>query len=112
MHRVTRIVVGLEAAALGVYFICVYVADSFLPERGGSGDAKSIFLWNGRAAFSFWLLVTLWLVAVVRVAVRALRKEDSLVSVAQTIPRGADALSVGLPLLGLAVGYVGLMVMA
>jgi hypothetical protein len=111
MHRVTRVVVGLEALALGVFFVSVRVADSFLPERGGSGDATSIYLWNGRAALAFWLLVALWLVALGRVALRALRLEGSMAAVTRVAPRGIDALAVCLPLLGLVVGYATLMVM-
>jgi hypothetical protein len=111
MHRVAHIVVGLEALAIGVYFVSVHVADSFLPERGGSGDATSIYLWNGRAALAFWLLVALWLVALGRVALRALRISGSVAAVTWMPPRGVDALAVALPILGVLVGYAGLLVL-
>lgn len=111
MHRVAYVVVGLEALAIGIYVVSVHVADSFPPERGGSGDATSIHLWNGRAALAFWLLVALWLVALGRVALRARRISGSVAAVARTPLRGADALAVAFPILGLLIGYAGLLVL-
>jgi hypothetical protein len=111
MHRVAYVVVGLEALAIGIYVVSARVADSFLPERGGSGDATSIYLWNGRAAIAFWLLVALWLVALGRVALRALRSSGSVDAVARTPSRGVDALAVAFPILGLLIGYAGLLVL-
>ena len=110
MHRVAYVVVGLEALAIGIYVVSVRVADSFLPERGGSGDATSIHLWNGRAVLA-WLLVALWLVALGRVALRARRISGSVAAVARTPLRGVDALAVAFPILGLLIGYAGLLVL-
>jgi hypothetical protein len=111
MSRTTRVVAVLECAVLGGYFLSVHTADSFLPERGGSGDATSIYLWNGRAVAAFWFLVVLWLVALALVAYHVLRRERSAFSLLQAVPRGADAVAVGLPLVGLFIGYVALLVL-
>lgn len=91
MHRVAYVVVGLEALAIGIYVVSVRVADSCLPERGGSGDATSIHLWNGRAALAFWLLVALWLVALGRVALRAPNQRKCRRSGADAAARGGCA---------------------
>jgi hypothetical protein len=49
-----------EVIALTGFFASAWRADSFLPERGGSGDPGAIHAWNSAAGLLFWALVLTW----------------------------------------------------
>ena len=107
--RLPYILVGGEIVLLGAFFVSVWIGDSFLPERGGSGDAQSIYLWSGRAGLAFWLLAALWVVAMVRLAFLVFRRRQHAASSIATNLGGIDAVSAGFPLFGLVLGYTVLL---
>lgn len=105
MRRAAFIIVAIELLVLIAFFFSARAADSVLSERGGSGDAALLNLWNTRAAFAFIALVALWLLSLGQVVFESIRGQLSFVGVALTAPRGMSALAVGLPVIGFAVGY-------
>ncbi len=59
-RRTICAIIFLQALTLASFFLSVRVADSYLPELGGSGRASSIYLWNGLANLAFLVLAGLW----------------------------------------------------
>ena len=105
-HRFSYVLVGLEIALLLAFFTCVSVGDSYLPERGGSVEAESFYLWSGRAGIAFWSLAALWCVAVTRLVVLGFRNSKGAATSMATSLGGIDAVSTGLPMFGLVLGYI------
>ena len=105
-HRFPYVLVGLEVALLIAFFACVSIGDSYLPERGGRGEAESFYLWSGRAGIAFWSLAALWCVAVTRLVVLGFRNSKGGAKSLATSLGGIDAVSVGLPVFGLVLGYI------
>jgi hypothetical protein len=104
--RTISAIILLEALTLASFFLSVRVADSYLPELGGSGRASSIYLWNDLANLAFLVLAGLW-VASLWLAVRAnMANGRSLSQALSHAPQGSSALAVSLPILGLLAGYL------
>jgi hypothetical protein len=100
-----------EVLSLGTFFFSTRVADSYMPEHGGSGDAASIYLWNGRAGLAFWSIVVLWVAALGIALHRQIRGGGSVAGFLTDFPRGAVALAAALPVGGLLIGYLVLLLL-
>jgi hypothetical protein len=98
-HRAIYTDIFLQVLALALFFLSGRVADSSLPELGGTGQASSIYLWNSLADLAFLVLVGLWVVALWQVV------RTSMASGYSLLPQGSGALAVSLPVLGLVAGY-------
>ena len=105
MSRIAHALVGFELVALVAHFASLRLADSYLPRYGGEGDAVAFFLWSDRAELAFWLLAGLWLIALVRF-VNQVRQSGGRPLFVMAALNTADALSIGVPVYGLFVGYV------
>jgi hypothetical protein len=99
-------IVIFQVFALTSFFLSVRVADSYLPELGGSGRASSIYLWNGLADLAFLVLAGLWVVALWLVVRVNMHSGRSLWQTLSHAPQGFSALAVSLPILGLLAGYL------
>ncbi len=98
--------VMIEGAALIAFFYSVRVADSYLPELGGTGDGTAIGLWSARATFAFFTLGRLWVTAVGTAVCLSIRSGWSLGQAVSSTQRGLSALAVAVPPVGLIVGYL------
>ena len=106
MNGIAYALVSFELVGLVAHFVSSRVAHSYLPRYGGEGDAVAFFLWSDRAGLALWLLAGLWLIALVRFATQVLRSGGRGALFVLAGLGTADALSVGLPVYGLFVGYV------
>ena len=111
-HRFPYVLVGVEIALLLAFFACVSIGDSYLPERGGSGEAASIYLWGGRAGIAFWSLAALWVLAITRLVVLGVRNGKCAAQSMAASLHGIDAVSAGLPVFGVVLGYIILILLA
>ena len=105
-RRTICAIIFLQALTLASFFLSVRVADSYLPEPGGSGRASSIYLWNGLANLAFLVLAGLWVASLWLVVRANMASGRSLWQTLSHAPQGSSALAVSLPILGLLGGYL------
>src|ERR1700735_2681878 len=102
------IYLAVEAILLVAFVSAGHHADTFLPEFGGDGNGAKIGEYNGLAAAAFWLLVALWLVAILMESARPfIANNPSAFWKVVTLPTYRSAIA--LPLVGVVGAYVGLL---
>jgi len=104
-RRIAYALVALEVVGLAVFFLSTWKEQSLLPGSGGGGDAASIFLWKDRAGLALSALVSLWLLALVRVLYLAVRNEREKGFLLANMS-AFDAHAVAVPVIGLFAGYL------
>jgi hypothetical protein len=106
VNLIAYALIGFELTALATHFVSMRLADVHTPGYGAEGDAVAFFLWSDRAGLAFWLLVGLWLLALVRFASQVLRGDGRNVLSVLAALGIADTLAIGIPVYGLFLGYV------
>lgn len=90
-----------------MFLTAAHLADTFLPERGGTGDPTGFNLWSSRAGLAFWTLVALWLVSLVLILIRTVQGMVGKATFSGAL-NGMGAVAVLLPPIGFIAGEIAL----
>ena len=106
MRFATSVLLAFETAALFIFFGAARHADSFLPERGGNGDATAIAFWNTIAGVTCYALLGLFLTASALTWFQRVPRHVPASVWFRSSLRGAQGLAATLPVFGLGACYL------